>query len=303
MKRISMTDDDVLRSLDKLVTHTSPDLKYHIDLNQLAGEGASATVLKSKCKKSNSIVAIKRMLLTDQPKLELLLTEIEVMRRLKHPYIINYIESYLRNDPGELWVVMEFLDGGSLTAVCTETELREEQIAGICNRCVQALDYLHKQGIIHRDIKSDNVLLGMRGEVKLIDFGFCAQTSERKTMVGTPYWMAPEVVAKQLYSFKVDIWSLGILLIEMIDGTPPYLDESPIRALFLITTNGKPQVKDMYRVSPLMLDFLDRCLEVDVEKRSSSHDLMTHPFLEKEEDLISLKYHILMSLEEQERCD
>ncbi|ESO04885.1 hypothetical protein HELRODRAFT_78193, partial [Helobdella robusta] len=247
------------------------------------------------------LVAIKRMALAEQPKLELLLTEIEVMRSLNHPNIINYIESYLTDCDKELWVVMEYLGGGSLTGVCTETVLRIPQIAGICARCVDALAYLHTRGIIHRDIKSDNILLGMEGQVKIIDFGFCAQTSERQTMVGTPYWMAPEVVAKQMYSFKVDVWSMGILTIEMVDGTPPYLDESPVRALFLITTNGKPKVQEQHRVTPHLQDFLDKCLEVEVDKRSRSQDLVNHPFFQEAEDLISLRDNILVAQEEQNK--
>lgn len=145
---------------------------------------------------------------------------------------------------------------------------------------------------IHRDIKSDNILLDFDGNVKLADFGGCTQISPerptRKSLIGSPFWMAPEVVMRKPYGPQVDIWSLGITVIEMLEGQPPYMDESEERAVELIKANGTPEIKQFDKLSPDFQNFLHQCLEVDGSVRSTARDLLKHPFLRLAQPLTSL---------------
>jgi len=186
----------------------------------------------------------------------------------------------------ELWVVMEFMGGGCLTEVLEQFEhvqMIEAQIAFATLESLRGLAYIHSLHRIHRDIKSDNILLSSDGQVKLADFGYAAQLTQQKqkrnTIVGTPYWMAPELIKGQAYDQKVDIWSLGIMVMEMCEGEPPYMEFPPLRALFLITTKGIPGLKDPSKWSPDLHDFLAKCLNKESDQRPDAPTLLKHPFL------------------------
>nr|GAT47336.1 STE/STE20/PAKA protein kinase [Mycena chlorophos] len=282
-------DNDIVRRLQQICTDADPTRLYR-NLVKI-GQGASGGVYTAYQVGTNLCVAIKQMDLDKQPKKDLIINEILVMRSSRHPNIVNYIDSFLyKND---LWVVMEYMEGGSLTDVVTANLMTEGQIAAVSRETAQGLQHLHRHGVIHRDIKSDNVLLSMVGDIKLTDFGFCAQISDpahakRTTMVGTPYWMAPEVVTRKEYGPKVDIWSLGIMAIEMIEGEPPYLNQNPLKALYLIATNGTPTIANPESLSSVFSDYLAKTLEVDAEKRPSATELLQHPFFALSEPLRTL---------------
>ncbi|KAI8341619.1 kinase-like domain-containing protein [Choanephora cucurbitarum] len=281
----------------KDVCHTVDPNEVYTDMAKI-GQGASGGVFTANrifkdgenTYETDSLVAIKQINLEQQPKKELIINEILVMKQSQHRNTVNFIDSYLWK--GDLWVVMEYMEGGSLTDVITCSMMTEGQIAAVCKEVLQGLHHLHSNEVIHRDIKSDNILLSMQGNIKLTDFGFCAQLNEnqtkRTTMVGTPYWMAPEVVTRKEYGFNIDIWSLGIMTIEMIEGEPPYLNENPLRALYLIATNGTPSLQSPESLSDACQDFLSKCLECDSEKRPQAQELLLHPFIGLADSLRSL---------------
>ncbi|KAJ7043599.1 STE/STE20/PAKA protein kinase [Mycena alexandri] len=282
-------DGDIVRRLQQICTDADPTRLYRSLVK--IGQGASGGVYTAYQVGTNLSVAIKQMDLEKQPKKDLIINEILVMRSSRHPNIVNYIDSFLHKN--DLWVVMEYMEGGSLTDVVTANLMTEGQIAAVSRETAQGLQHLHRHGVIHRDIKSDNVLLSLIGDIKLTDFGFCAQISDpahakRTTMVGTPYWMAPEVVTRKEYGPKVDIWSLGIMAIEMIEGEPPYLNQNPLKALYLIATNGTPTIANPESLSAVFSDYLAKTLEVDAEKRPNATQLLAHPFFALSEPLRTL---------------
>jgi len=198
-----------------------------------------------------------------------------------HENVVQYKGAFLQDS--QLWIVLEYLNGGSLAEVVSICRMTEPQIAAVCKEVLKALKFIHSLKRIHRDIKSDNILLGTSGQVKLADFGYCAQltesTKKRNSVVGTPYWMAPELIRGQEYSTSVDIWSLGIATLEMAEGEPPYMEFPPLRALFLIATSGSPGVKEPSKWSDAFKDFLQVCMAIDPEERLSANELLKHPFL------------------------
>uniref|UniRef100_A0AAY4B7K2 non-specific serine/threonine protein kinase n=1 Tax=Denticeps clupeoides TaxID=299321 RepID=A0AAY4B7K2_9TELE len=265
------------------------------ELVELVGNGTYGQVYKGHHVKTGQLAAIKVMDVTGDEEDEIK-TEINMLKKYSlHPNIATYYGAFIKkNPPGiddQLWLVMEFCGAGSVTDLIKNTKgnsLKEEWIAFICREILRGLVHLHMHKVIHRDIKGQNVLLTGNAQVKLVDFGVSAQldrtVGRRNTFIGTPYWMAPEVIAcdenpEATYDFKSDLWSLGITAIEMAEGAPPLCDMHPMRALFLIPRNPPPTLKSLKKWSRKFLSFIERCLMKNHNYRPTSVELLSHVFV------------------------
>jgi len=258
----------------------SPEEKYSIKTK--IGEGAVGDVFLAKNTFTKELVAIKEMELSEKI-LPAITLEISIMKMNDHPNLIKYLDSFLLNKRN-LWLVMEYMSGGSLTNILNQYDyglmLSETQIARISYEILCGLKYLHDNNRIHRDIKSDNILISEDGSIKICDFGYSIQLTllqdVRTTVVGTPYWMAPEVIRGKEYNEKIDIWSLGIVTMEMAQGKPPYLDHPPLRAMFFITTRGIPDLSNAEKWSDHFKSFIRSCVTIDQNNRPDSQSLISH---------------------------
>lgn len=243
------------------------------------GEGAGGVVYAATDLRTNEKIAVKLSPLSD---LENIKNEIAMHALSQHNNIVQYKETFAHED--SLWIVLEFMEGGALTdCLGRSIKWQESHISYVVREMQKGLAFLHRNHRLHRDIKSDNVLVDYNGRVKLADFGFAVGLTEeetrRKSVVGTPYWMAPELIRGLEYDYKVDVWSLGITAIEMAEGEPPLIDEQPLRALLLITIQPAPTLQKAASWSQALNHWLKRCLMVRPEDRATMDQLLIHPFM------------------------
>ncbi|KAG0002490.1 hypothetical protein BGZ80_001693 [Entomortierella chlamydospora] len=247
---------------------------------ELVGRGAYGAVYKGIENATQQVVAIKVLNLdTEEEDVSDIQREIATLSQLKNcdsQNITRYHGSFLNGT--KLWIVMDYAAGGSIRSLLQAlTKIDEKCIAVIAREVLQALGYLHKHGIIHRDIKAANILLTDEGRVQLCDFGVAGQVTmnslKRNSFVGTPYWMAPEVIREgQTYDYKADIWSLGITIYEIATGNPPFADQDPMRAVSLIPKSRPAQLEGDW--SPAMKEFVALCLHEEPNERPSAEDLL-----------------------------
>ncbi|KRG05512.1 serine/threonine-protein kinase 10 isoform X4 [Drosophila mojavensis] len=252
------------------------------------GDGAFGKVYKAQHKEHKRFAAAKMCTLEDEENLSDHMVEIDILSEIKHPNIVELYEAFSIDD--KLWMLIEYCDGGALDSIMVELDkaLTEPQIAYVCKHMTEGLSFLHKNKVIHRDLKAGNVLLTMEGGVKLADFGVSAKNKhtmqKHDTFIGTPYWMAPELVLCETfrdnpYDHKVDIWSLGITLIELAQMEPPNSEMSPMRVLLKIQKSEPPKLDHPSRWSKEFNDFLKKALVKDPQQRPSTEVLLQHGFI------------------------
>eukprot|EP00793_Prasinoderma_coloniale_P004068 PRCOL_00006243-RA len=206
-----------------------------------------------------------------------------MLRECSHPNVVNYLGFHRSADM--VFIVMEYCGGGSVVEAlhATRAGLSEAQCRHVLRETLEGLRYLHSIGKLHRDIKCGNILLTDEGSVKLADFGVAAQLTrtvdKRNTFIGTPHWMAPEVIAESAYDQSVDVWALGVTALEMAETLPPHADVHPMRVIFMISREAPPTLREPGAWSAAFADFIAACLRKEPTERPSAEELLAHEFL------------------------
>ncbi|TDL23522.1 Pkinase-domain-containing protein [Rickenella mellea] len=260
-----------------IIPNKDPATQY--SLGSRIGTGSFGLVYKGVHVETGRVVAIKQIdIENSQDEITEIAREIWRLADLRTDHVTRYYGSFVTGY--KLWIIMEYLAGGSCLSLLKSGVIPEASIAIICREVLLGLDYLHGHCTIHRDIKAANILFSSTGDVKLADLGNATTvTSKARSFVGTPFWMAPEIIRQDGYDTKADIWSLGITAIEMATGEPPLSQYHPMRVLFLIPKAKPPALEGNFSAS--CKEFVSLCLKKDPTTRPSAKQLLKHPFFRK----------------------
>ena len=271
----------------EIFTQLDIDPENNFKILKPLGEGAYGAVFKASDGRDDQLVALKVMRF-DPDECQDLLSEIRILRDCSNEYIVNFKDTFYKD--GNIWLAMEFCQGGSALDIIKVSKhtLSEKQCQCVLYHSLKGLAYLHSKNLIHRDIKAANILINSDGKCKLADFGVARsmRASGAGTTIGSPYWMAPEVLGTEKYDNSADIWSLGIAAIEMVIGKPPLANHKPLQAMFMIPKNDPPTIPEEYidDFSQEFIDFLAKCLKKNPSSRPTAKQLLQDPFIKNVSD-------------------
>ncbi|KAL6049432.1 putative serine/threonine-protein kinase mkcA [Balamuthia mandrillaris] len=275
---------DVSLSPGDLLTAGTPETLYK--KYEIAGRGGFGRVYSAISLEDKRTYAIKKMPFNTEKEQRQCLVEINFLRQFDHPNIVKYFRSYEMASAREAWVIMEFMEGGTLAEAATEYEMEEKHIAylvkegNICVQMLKGIDYLHRNNFVHRDLKSANHPTNNMDDI--VDFGLCIDLSGGPvtSMVGSPFWIPPEMILQQPHGYPADIWSLAICVLELANRTVPF-DRNALKCLFNVAVGELPGFLNAAKWSQEFVDFMSRCIVREPTERATTKELLGHPFVHK----------------------
>ena len=266
---------ELLEIIQREVNPGNPDEKYRL-VSKL-GEGGFGSVYRGKTSRGKD-VAIKVVQMNSEHISPELANELLILKSHRHRNMVAYIDSFISD--GSLWLMMEFVDGLSVSELVENYRLKDYIMSKICKGILKALQYLHSWNIIHRDIKGDNIILGLNGDVKLADFGLSMVEGTNMKGAGTPSFMAPENFTTNIFTTMIDIWSLGMTVVQMVNGKQPYDHiSSRLGIMQLIASHVMPEIKGEESLSSTTHQFIKSCLKIEPTARPTASKLLQMPFI------------------------
>jgi len=283
------TMDNLLNLGDKSIIELDVPLKKLYKIQEASGTGGyGRTTIAKDLRNNRRLVVLKKVKhIRESDKVHNFI-EVGALSSCDHPNIVKFYEAFVeigsegKKQPSELWIAMEYMQGGTLKQASEGCRLTEKHIAFFARELLRGIEYLHKHHWVHRDLKSSNVMIDVEGKIKLIDFGLVADVSAgpRAGCVGTPYWIPPEMIIHKMHSCPADIWSLGVCMLELLLGFPPH-HPNPIRCMFKAATEGHAKLIPK-TVSKHASYFVSQCLTVDQNNRPSATELLQYDWVNQE---------------------